>query len=343
MTALIEYERLESPGLWRASPLDQKREVVASIRSTSLVLSDPKTDMPLAHWSLPAIRRTSGKDLPATYCPGTDATETLELHDDLMINALDRVQSTLERRKPHPGRLRGAIFASVTLAVVAVCTLWLPNVLIRQTATILPEPNRAELGQLALADVERLTGTPCRAPLGQRAASALSERLLGKGAGRIMVMRDGLHGAMALPGGLVLISRDLVEAPPDAETAAGFIIAALAIRGGEEAQLNRFLHHAGLFATLRLLVSGRLPENAMDGIGEVLLAEATAAPTLPAAGLLPLFQAAEVSSRAYASALSGNAVLSADLKSGDPFQGASPRPVLEDANWISLQTICFDE
>lgn len=343
MTALKEYERLEAPGLWRASPLDQKREVVASIRATSLVLTDPKTDMALAHWSLPAIRRDPTKDLPALFRPGPDATETLELDDDLMTAALDRVQRTLERRKPHPGRLRGLIFAGVVVGVVAVCTLWLPDVLIRRTAAILPEPNRAELGQMALADVERLTGTPCRAPLGQRAASALSQRLLGKGAGRIMVMRDGLHGALALPGGLILISRDLVEAPPDAETAAGFIIAALATRGGQEAQITAFLHHAGLFATLQLLVSGSLPATAMDGIGESLVAQATRAPTLSASALIPLFQAAAVSPLAYATALSGNAALSAELISADPFKGVSAQPVLADASWISLQTICFDE
>lgn len=343
MTALIEYERLECTGLWRASPLDQKREVIASIRSTSLVLTDPRTDMALAHWSLPAIRRFATKDAPAVFRPGTDTTETLEIEDEVMIAALDRVQRTLERRKPHPGRLRGLIFVGVVVAVVAVCTLWLPDVLIRRTAAILPEPNRAELGQMALSDVERLTGTPCRAPLGQRAAAALSERLLGKGAGRVMVMRDGLHGAMALPGGLILISRDLVEAPPDAETAAGFIIAALAMRGGEEAQIARFLRYAGLFATLRLLVSGTLPADSMDGIADTLLAEATAAPALPASALLPLFKVAGISPQAYATALAGNPALSADLKAGDPFQGVSAQQVLQDASWISLQTICFDE
>lgn len=342
MTALTEYERLESPGLWRASPLEQRRDVVVSLRDTSLVLSDPKTEMALSHWSLPAVMRDGPGMTPAVYRPGVDAAEALEITDQDMISALDRVIRGLERRKPHPGRLRGVIFGTVVVAVVAACTLWLPGVLTRQTAAILPEPNRAELGQMVLADLERLTGSPCNGGLGQRAASALSERLLGKGAGRIMVVRDGLRGALALPGGLVVISRDLVEAPPDAETAAGYVLAALAARGEVESQSVRLLRHAGLFATFRLLTTGTLPEGSMDGVGESLLADVAQIQDLPAAQLLPLFAAAEFSPRAFAEALPGDGALGAALIAGDPFQGISPRRVLDDANWVSLQSICFD-
>ncbi len=342
MTALKQYERLESPGLWRATPLEQRRDVVAQLHDTSLVITDPKTDMPLAHWSLPAVLREGAAKAPAIFRPGLDATETLELLDETMIAALDRVIKGLQRRKPHPGRLRGFIFGTVVVVVVAGCTLWLPDVLTRQTAAILPEPNRAELGQMALADLERLTGSPCNGGLGQRAASALSERLLGKGNGRIMVVRDGLHGALALPGGLIVMSRDLVEAPPDAETAAGFVLAALAARGTEEQQSVAFLRHAGLLATFRLLTSGTLPDGSMDGIGEVLLTDAVRTPDLPPATLLPLFERAQISPKAFAGALSGSGALGAALLAADPFAGVSPLAVLDDANWISLQSICFD-
>jgi hypothetical protein len=343
MTALNEYDRLECPGLWRASPLDQKREIVVSLRDKSLVLSDPKTDMAVVHWSLPAMIREGAGLTPAVFRPGRDATETLELHDATMVTALDRVLRSLQRRKPHPGRLRGFIFGCLTVSVVAGCVFWLPGALTRQTAAILPEPNRAELGQMALADLQHLTGSPCNGGLGQRAASALSERLLGRGGGRIMVVRDGLHGALALPGGLVVISRDLVEAPPDAETAAGFVLAALAARGDETAQSERFLTHAGLIATFRLLTTGTLPDGSMDGIGEELVAEATKAPNLASDQLLALFTQAQFSPRSFADALAGSGRLAAELVAGDPFDGISPRPILDDANWISLQSICFDQ
>lgn len=343
MTALTAYERLECPGLWRATPVDQRREVVVSLRSTSLVLTDPKTDMALSHWSLPALVRDGTIPGATVYKPGDEAIERLEVEDDTMIAALDRIILGLARRKPHPGRLRGALLGASLVALIAACTLWLPGVLTRQTAAILPEPNLAELGQMALADLETLTGSPCKGALGLKAASAFSERLLGKGGGRIMVVRDGLRGALALPGGLIVISRDLVEAPPDAETAAGFVLAALAARGEEHAQTEAFLDHAGLVATFRLLTSGTLPAGSMEGLGQKLLEQTAKAPAPPAEALLPLFQAAEVSPRAYAGALSGPDELAKTLIAADPFAGQSPRPVLADGNWISLQSICFDD
>ena len=342
MTALTQYDRLECAALWRASGMDQRREVVAQVRATSLVLSDPKSDMALAHWSLPAIRR-QGSGLPALYCPGNDdLSETLELDDPQMIEALATILRTLERRKPHPGRLRGFLFGISAVALLAAVTLWLPDTIINHTATILPGPSRAELGQMALADLQRLTGQPCQGALGGRAASALSERLLGPGGGQILVMREGMRGALALPGGLVVLSRELVEAPPDAETAAGFALAALQISGDETAQSALFLRHAGLWPTLRLLVSGGLPEGALDGIGETLVAQSARAPGLPVTELLARFEAAGISPAAYASALTSAPEVSRALSEQDPFKGISPNPVLADDDWISLQAICFD-
>jgi hypothetical protein len=342
MTALTEYDRLECPGLWRASPLDQRREIVVGLSDRSLVLSDPKTDMAVVHWSLAALSREGDGAAPAIFRPGADNTETLELDDTTMITALDRVIRSLERRKPHPGRLRGFIFGAVTVSLGAACLFWLPGVLTRQTAAILPEPNRAELGQMVLSDLERLTGSPCSSALGQRAASALSERLLGKGGGRIMVMRDGLQGALALPGGLVLLSRDLVEAQSDPEIASGYVLAALVAQGGVEAQTVQFLSHAGLIATFRLLTTGTLPEGSMDGIGEGLVAQSAQGPQISAPDLLALFESAQFSPKAYAQGLNGASELSAALIAGDPFAGLSARPVLDDGNWVSLQAICQD-
>jgi len=70
MTALKKYERLESPGLWRDTPGGQRREVIVAFREATLVLSDPRTDSPLSHWSLPAVERLNTGALPALYGPG---------------------------------------------------------------------------------------------------------------------------------------------------------------------------------------------------------------------------------------------------------------------------------
>ena len=55
-TALTEYARLESGGLWKAGPDAQRREVVVSFGEATLVLSDT-AGRPLTHWSLPAVER----------------------------------------------------------------------------------------------------------------------------------------------------------------------------------------------------------------------------------------------------------------------------------------------
>lgn len=85
MTALKQYERLESIGLWRDDPEAQRREVLVRFGEATLVLSDPRSEVALSHWSLPAVERRNPGVLPALYAPGDDALETLEIDDTDMI------------------------------------------------------------------------------------------------------------------------------------------------------------------------------------------------------------------------------------------------------------------
>ena len=68
MTALDKYDRLEATGLWRATPDDQRREVVVSLGDASLTMSD-LNDCPLAHWSVAAIARANPGAMPALSAP----------------------------------------------------------------------------------------------------------------------------------------------------------------------------------------------------------------------------------------------------------------------------------
>ena len=56
MTALRKYQRLEASGLWRDRPDARLREVVVALRDATLILSDPKTEMALAQWSVRGCR-----------------------------------------------------------------------------------------------------------------------------------------------------------------------------------------------------------------------------------------------------------------------------------------------
>jgi len=80
MTALRKYQRLESSGLWRETPEARLQEVLVALRSTTLILADPKTEIPLTQWSLPALRRLNPAQLPAVYAVADDKGETLEMN-----------------------------------------------------------------------------------------------------------------------------------------------------------------------------------------------------------------------------------------------------------------------
>lgn len=53
MTALEQYQRLEAAGTWRETRKAGLRDVIVSFGDATLILSDPRSETPLAHWSLP--------------------------------------------------------------------------------------------------------------------------------------------------------------------------------------------------------------------------------------------------------------------------------------------------
>lgn len=336
MTALTKYQRLESPGLWRDTQDAQRREVVVAFRDATLVLTDPRTDRPFTHWSLPALIRLNAGSLPALYAPGPDGDETLELDDPDMIAALETVLGAVKRRTPRPGRLRGTLIGGITLGIVTIGVIFLPDALLRHTATMLPFATRQAIGQAALADVIRLTGKPCASPLGDRALSLLSERLFGGGGPALLVLREGLKGAAHLPGNIVLLSKDTLTAPLP-EAPAGFALAEN-LRATATDPVLPLLAHAGLSATVRLLTTGTLPTGAATGYGEVLL-QSPPAP-LTDETLLAAFAKAAVSSAPYAYALDASGESTLSLIEADPYRGGSPRALLNAQDWDSLKAIC---
>lgn len=338
MTALKKYLKLESPGLWRDAPQDQRRNVVVSFGEASLILSDPKTDQALSHWSLPAIERRNPADMPAVYAPGPDAAETLELDDADMIAALETVQAALATRRPRPGRLRGTMLVTSTVAVLGLIIFWLPGVLVAHTAAVVPAAKRAEIGELALRDVIRLTGTPCAHALGQKAMAELAERLFGPlNTPILLALREGAVPALHLPGDVIVLSRGMFDAQNGPQAAAGAALVEQA-RSRARDPLIPVLEHAGLIATVRLLTTGNLPEGAMNGYGEVILQAAPLA--IPADILVADFARAGVPVTPYAKTLLASAPDRLALMAGDPFAQTPAPALMADEAWISLQAIC---
>ncbi|MFN4128717.1 MAG: hypothetical protein ACK4GC_02705 [Paracoccaceae bacterium] len=337
ITALKKYARLESRGLWRDTPTSQRREVIVAFGEATLVLSDPKSETALSHWSLPAIERLNPGELPALFAPGEEAIETLELDDNDMIAALETVRSALAGQRPKPGRLRGVLLGSGTVLVLALGAFWLPDALVKHTASVLPAATRAAIGQAALADVQRLTGSPCTSPLGTFALTALGDRLFGPHRAQILILRDGVTGATHLPGGTILVGRRIVEDEGGPEVLAGIALMER-LRAEARDPILAVLKHAGLTATFRLLTSGVLPDSAVAGYGEVVLQKKGIA--VPNDVALARFRAAGLASTPYAYAIDPTGESTIALIEADPLAGLVPEPLMPDGDWVSLQDIC---
>lgn len=333
MTALHEYDRLEAAGLWRDGKDAQRREVIIGLREATIVLTDPKTDWPLTQWSLPAIVRISEAAGFVIFASAEDGLETLEIDDPAMIAALDKLRSVIDRRRRRPGRLRSGLMAVCALTVMALAVIWVPFRLTSFTAARLPEAARSAVGALALKDIQKTTGSACNAHMGQIAAQNLARRINPADPPLILVMRTGLERPTALPGGMILLPDKIVSAAGDPDLLAGIILAEL-VRARTNDPLTDILNHAGFVASLRLLSSGALPENALAGYG-IALTLTEPAPPDPLL-LQEAFALAKVSAGPYLD------WANSALGITDPIATGSDPIVLEDADFLGLQYICGD-
>lgn len=340
MTALKEYARLECGGLWRDTADGQRREVGVFFGEATLVFAD-NAGRPLTHWSMPAMRRINPGEMPALYSPDAAAIETLELTDDLMIGAIDKVLRSVTRNHPRPGRLRNAGIAFSAALIVGLGLFWVPGALTRQTLQVIPAVKRSEIGATLLGHIQRLTSPTCRDPLGTQALAQLSERLFGAAGGQIVVIPDGPDGGLThvldLPGGIIVLGQSLVETADEPAVLAGHILGVTALRGHSD-PLTPILTEAGLMTTIRLLITGDIPTGILQNHAATLLSGAQ--PRASADTLVPAFAAARVSLTAWAYTIDVTGETVTDLIEADPFSGQAAPEILNDGDWISLQGIC---
>jgi hypothetical protein len=336
MTALSQYARLETTGLWRMGPGDAGREVVVSFGNATLVLSD-SAGLPLTHWSLPAVARLNAGAAPALYAPDSDGSETLEIEDDLMVSAIERVRASLAKgQSVAPRQLRWALaWGTVALVLVAAAVL-LPDALRQEALKVVPTAKRTEIGATILGHLQRTLGPACREPLGAEALARLHDRTLGE-EGQAVVLPLGPAGPLALPGGIAVLSRDMVERAAEPAVVAGQLLAAQAAPGGED-PMARLLDEAGIWATLRLLTSGNLDPEVLADYTRTLLA--LPAPLLGADRLGPAFARAEVPLTPYALDSDPTGASVADLLAADAYAEGTAPVLLTDSEWVALQGIC---
>lgn len=327
-TALDQFQRLETIGLWRADAEAQRREVVVAFGAATLVISEG-TGRVLAHWSLPAVVRLNPGEEPALFAPDGDGSETLEIEDALMVEAISRVQTAVAAAMPRPRRLRRAVIAGIVLAIAAAA-LSLPQMARKQALALVPQATRQEIGATLLGLMSRETGAACRAPAGVAALERLVRRLYGPGSRlSIAVLPGEMAGMVILPGRILVVPRSALSMSDDPLVFAGGIVAARAgAGGGARDPLAPVLEGAGLRATVSLLATGTIPARNLEAHAHELLHEGQ--PLADDEALARAFDATGVSPAAWARA------------TGHSFEGETGEnaPVMPDSDWISLQSIC---
>jgi hypothetical protein len=331
MTALTQFERLESDGVWRETATTDPVDVTISFGKATLVLHD-RSGQPVTHWSLPAVMRLNAGERPALFTPAPETEETLEIEDDLMVNAIETVRKALIKTAPRPARLRGLATLAIIVGVVAVVAVWGPRAFINQTLSVVPDSKRSEIGATILGHYQRLTGPTCRNAIGIRPLAKLKNRLMGRDTkGQIVVVQNLVQGATVLPGGIVLVDRALIEQLDDPAIAAGFIVAAIAGRDSHD-PLADVLTQAGLNTTVQLFTTGDIAHDVLGTYAQSV--QDTQTTPTDASDLSTAFDAAGVPLAPYAAIRDPEAKLFGDITDTDT------TPILTDSDWVRLQGIC---
>ncbi len=335
MTVLAKYQRLEAEAVWRASAEAQRKDVIVSIGEATITIS-AANGTALAHWSLPAIERLNPGEEPALYAPGPQSPERLELAEPEMLAAVDSVLKAIQSGTRNTGRMRRLVSLAAGLAIMVAAALWLPNAIVRYTASLVPDVARASIGTDLLAELDRVAGAPCNAPAGLQALEQLDTRLFGDTPRDLVILRSALKETTHLPGGTILIAHTLVEDYETPDVLAGYILAE-DLRRSQTDPLARLLGRAGLRSALTLLLQGRVPEKGLKRMAEGVVADS---PVPVADGdLINRMTAVKVPSEPYAYARDFSGESTETLIAAN---SANTVPILDDGNWIALQRICED-
>lgn len=337
MTAVKEFQRIETSGLWRARPEDQRREVILSFGDTSLVIRD-RSNAPITHWSLSAIERINPGKRPALFEPGPDTGESLEIEDETMISAIEKVRTVIAKHRPKRGRLRLTVFLTIICTVAAIGYFWLPGALMRHALTVVPDTKRETIGIGLLGEINRLAGNTCSLPLGRVALAKLHTKLDPEDQlEKIVVLPTDVRDTILLPGKLLVLSHTLVEDFDAPDVIGGYILSGT-LQAQTSDPLAPLLEIAGVLGTLKLLTTGDIERANLRQHAENLLRAENDFPNPDR--LVDVFESAEMATSpfAYARDFSGETTL--NLIEADPFRGKSVTSKLSDGDWISLQSIC---
>tara|TARA_S200000501_G_C20684802_1_gene682432 strand:+ start:50 stop:937 length:888 start_codon:yes stop_codon:yes gene_type:complete len=210
MTALKKYTRLETTGLWKASPNEEPVEVIVSIGSSSLVLSG-LDENPLSHWSLLSIKCLSKSNSNSVFSPDSIVTETLEIEDKDMTEALLLITSQ-ESRSPK----RRVIIIPVILLLALICFFFLityiPTNLKSLTSSVISSEQELRIIKPLLSNHTMAAGPTCQTEQGQ---IALKNLLLLQNENStnlsITILKNQTSGILHLPSGNIILSGSFIN------------------------------------------------------------------------------------------------------------------------------------
>lgn len=221
MTALSQFERLEAMARWHDATHPAGREVVLSLGDATLTLRDPGNETALDHWSLPALQRLNPGQYPARFALQQDAlhnqrdklSDWLETDDPLMISAIEKLQSAVERH--HRGHVsnhhRRGYVIGILVALLGFAALWraLPD----YVSWIAPPAQYDQMDVSMISALEAHDLWVCSEPRGRTILNDIASEL-SIAPSKLIVMEGPALPArvVSLPGGTKIIAASWLKA-----------------------------------------------------------------------------------------------------------------------------------
>ena len=143
----------------------------------ALIVADPDGS-PLSHWSFPTIERVEAGSAGAARAtpPGEGVSETLEIADPAMVEAVERVRRALARRAPRR-RWRRWVPALLVVVAAVMGAARLPDALRGHAVRVAPPEVRRAIGEALATRLSARFGRPCHGAEGLAALDRLTQRL----------------------------------------------------------------------------------------------------------------------------------------------------------------------
>ena len=210
MTALKKYTRLETTGRWKANPSSEPIEVIVSIGSSSLVVSG-FNENPLSHWSLLSIKCLSKTEKFSVFSPDSIVTETLEIEDQDMIEALLLITSQ-ENRSSKGRSVIKPLFILLAILFVIFISTYIPSNLKSLTSSIISSEQELRIIKPLLSNHRNNAGPICQTEQGLLAIKKLQS--LSKNNYHhlsIQILKNQNSNVLHLPSGNIVFSQSFIN------------------------------------------------------------------------------------------------------------------------------------